>query len=93
MNRPVLLRDEAADDLIQTRDELNARVAGLGSRFLLRVRQTFQLIETMPEAFGVVHGEARAVRVKKFQHVVYYLVFPDRVEVFAVLHGGRDPST
>lgn len=92
MSRPLLLRDEAANDLIQARDELNARAAGLGARFLLRVRQTLALIEAMPEAFGTVHGEVRAVRVKKFRHVVYYLVFPDRVEVFAVLHGGREPS-
>jgi plasmid stabilization system protein ParE len=30
--------------------------------------------------------------VKQFRYVVYYVVFGDRVEVIAVLHGARDPS-
>lgn len=92
MSRPLFLRDEAADDLIQTRNQLNARAAGLGARFLQRVRETARLIQAMPEAFGVVHGDIRAVKVKRFQHVVYFVAFADRVEVVAVVHGSRDPS-
>lgn len=44
----------------------------------------------MPELHAVVWHDVRAVRLKKFRHVVYYVVFTDRVEVLAVLHGARD---
>ena len=49
-------------------------------------------IESMPEIYGVVWRDLRAVRVRKFRYVVYYVVFTDRVEVLAVIHGARHES-
>ncbi len=46
----------------------------------------------MPELYGAVWEDVRAARVKPFRYVVYYVVFDDRVEVIAVLHGARDPA-
>ena len=46
----------------------------------------------MPEMFGVVWRDVRAVRVRRFQYVVYYFVLSDRVEILAVIHGARDES-
>jgi hypothetical protein len=46
----------------------------------------------MPEMFGVVWQDVRAARLKKFPFMVYYVVFADRVEVLAVMHGARDAS-
>jgi plasmid stabilization system protein ParE len=48
--------------------------------------------ESMPHLYGVIERDIRAARLRKFRHVVYYVVFQDRVEVLAVLHGARDPS-
>jgi toxin ParE1/3/4 len=39
-----------------------------------------------------VWQDVRAARLRKFRHVVYYVAFPDRVEVLAVLHGSRNAS-
>lgn len=44
----------------------------------------------MPEVYGVVWQDVRAVRLRKFRYVVYYTIFTDRVDVSAVLHGARD---
>lgn len=47
-------------------------------------------MEFMPELYGVVWQDVRAARLRRFRHFVYYVVFADRVEVLAVMHGARD---
>ena len=59
---------------------------------MTRVREALDQIESMPELFGVVWQDVRVARLRQFRHVVYYVVFTDRVEVLAVMHGSRDPS-
>lgn len=92
MSLPVILRPAADDDIQATHDDLEQVRIGLGDQFVTRVRETLEQIESMPELFGVVWQDVRAVRLRQFKHVVYYVVFPDRVEVLAVIHGSRDPS-
>ena len=71
MSLPVILRPAADADIQATYDELEQLQAGLGGRFVARVR---------------------AARLRIFRHVVYYVIFADRVEVMAVIHGSRDAS-
>ncbi len=92
MSLPVILRPAADADIQTTHDELEQGRAGLGGRFVARVREALERIESMPELYGVVWQDVRAARLRKFRHVVYYVVLADRVEVLAVLHGARDAS-
>ncbi len=92
MSLPVILRPAADSDIQLTHDELEQARAGWGDRFVARVREVFERIEAMPELYGLVWQDVRAARLRKFRHVVYYVVFVDRVEVLAVLHGSRDAS-
>ncbi len=92
MSLPVLLRAAAEADIQLTHAELEQVQIGLGDRFVSRVREMLERIEGMPEMFGLVWQDVRAVRLKKFRQVIYYVVFTDRVEVLAVLHGSRDAS-
>ena len=92
MSPPVIIRPEAEEDIRTTHDALEQVQAGLGRRFVGRVREVLERVESMPELHGVVWEDVRAARVKQFRYVVYYVVFGDRVEVIAVLHGARDPS-
>ena len=92
MSLPMILRPAAEADIQVTHDELEQSRVGLGDRFVAGVREVLERIERMPEMFGLVWQDVRAVRLKKFRHVVYYVVFADRVEVLAVLHGSRDAS-
>jgi plasmid stabilization system protein ParE len=92
MSLPVILRPAADADIQATHDELEQCRAGLGVRFVDRVREVLERIEAMPEMYGRVWQDVRAARLKKFRLVVYYVVFGDRVEVLAVLHGSRDAS-
>jgi len=92
MSRPVVVRPDAEADIRSTRAALDQARAGLGDRFADKLRDVFVRIERVPELYGVVSQDVRAARLKTFRHVVYYVVFADRVEVLAVLHGSRDAS-
>lgn len=93
MTRPVIVRPAAEADLQTTYHEMVLIQPKLGRRFITRVREVLERIELMPELYAVVWHDVRAVRLKTFRHVVYYVVFTDRVEVLAILHGARDAST
>jgi toxin ParE1/3/4 len=92
MSLPVILRPAADADIQVTHDELEQSQTGLGDRFVASVREVLERIEAMPEMYGLVWQDVRAARLKRFRQVVYYVVFADRVEVLAVLHGSRDAS-
>jgi len=92
MSLPVILRPAADADIQATHDELERVQAGLGDRFVARVREVLERIEGMQEMYGAVWQDVRAARLRKFRHVVYFVAFTDRVEVLAVLHGSRDAS-
>lgn len=92
MALPVILRPAADADIQATHDELEQLQAGLGDQFVARVRQMLERIEALPELYGVVWQDVRAARLKQFQHLVYYVVFADRVEILAVMHGSRQVS-
>jgi plasmid stabilization system protein ParE len=90
---PVILRHEAEVDVQEARDQLEAVRVGLGTQVLARVREVLARIEKMPELHGKVWQDVRAARLKQFRYIVYFIVLADRVEVLAVLHGARDPSS
>ena len=93
MSLPVILRHEAEVDVQEARDQLEAVRVGLGNQVLARVREVLARIEKMPELHGKVWQDVRAARLKQFRYIVYFIVLADRVEVLAVLHGARDPSS
>jgi plasmid stabilization system protein ParE len=90
MSLPVILRPAADADIQATHEELEQAQAGLGDRFVARVREVLECIEAMPEMYSPVWQDVRAARLRKVRHMIYDVVFADRVEVLAVLHGSRD---
>lgn len=92
MSLPVILRRAANADVRRIVTDLEALTPGLGDRFLDRLQEVLNRIEVAPEMYAEVWSVARAPRLRRFRHVVYYVVLADRVEVIAVIHGSRDPS-
>lgn len=92
MSLPLIVRPDAEADINDICDYLESQQPGLCARFEARLADVFGRIENMPELFGKIWQDVRAVRLKKFRYVVYYVVFSDRVEVLAVMHGSRDQS-
>jgi len=58
MSLPVILRPAADADIQTTHDALEGVQAGLGGRFVARVREVLGRIEAMPEVYGCVAGRA-----------------------------------
>lgn len=92
MTRPVILRAEAEDDIRQAFHYLQQARSGFGWKYIRRLREALERIEAMPELYGIIWHDVRAARLGQFRYVVYYVVFDDRVEVLAVMHGARDPG-
>ncbi len=92
MKMPVVLRSEAAIDLLVARDWYDQQSDGLGDLFSAQASAVFDRVGAMPELFALIARDIRACRLQRFPYVVYYRVLVDRVEVLAVLHGSRDPS-
>jgi plasmid stabilization system protein ParE len=90
---PVILWHEAEVDIQEARDQFESIRVGLGNHVLARVREVLARIEKMPELHGKVWEDVRAARLKQFRYIVYFIVLADRVEVLAVLHSARDPSS
>jgi plasmid stabilization system protein ParE len=92
VSRTVIVRSAAEADIRETYESYEMIRAGLGDRYAAQVQKVLERIEFMPEMYGVIWQDVRAVRLRQFRHVVYYVVSVDRVEILAVMHGARDAT-
>jgi plasmid stabilization system protein ParE len=90
MSLPLVVRAAAQVEMLDARDWYEQQRAGLGDEFVTAVEQLFERISSMPEMYGVVTGDVRRAKLRRFPYVVYYRVLTDQVVVIAVLHGRRD---
>jgi toxin ParE1/3/4 len=88
----VILRPDAETDVRDVHDSLEQIRSGLGKKFVDEVGKILERLESFPRMYGVVWKDVRAVRVKRFRYVIYYVAFSDRIEVLAVMHGARDAA-
>ena len=91
MSRRIVLRPEAQADLLQARDWYGQEDSELAEVFLDSFDTMIARIEAMPELYAIVLRNARRGKLRRFPYLVYYRVFPDRIEVIGVLHGSRNP--
>lgn len=74
-------------------DYYEAIQKGLGVAFQTHLKQAFRSIRRSPEAFG--HDsvtETRTYRLKRFPHIVHYLIEEHDIVVLAVAHPKRKPG-
>ena len=88
---------EADSDVDEIAYYLSDQLEGLGFRFYDCVDATYRQIVENPEWKGVgpfQQPEAQNIRicpVKKFpNHLIFYRIEADRIEILRVLHGARD---
>lgn len=80
---------EAADALQGILIRLNTFSAGAGDRFAERIRLRVELLELCP-LMGRLVPEYDVAEIRELvepPYRIFYEVFPDRVEVFAIRHG------
>jgi plasmid stabilization system protein ParE len=93
MSQPVVLRPAAIADINFIYDELQQILPGLGEKFSDRLQEVLEHIERNPNLYGVVYRDVHAVRLRRFQYVLYYVVRDNRTDVLAVIHGARRESS
>jgi hypothetical protein len=81
VNLPLILRPEAEVDAQVAYDQLAAVRPSLGEQFVARLRDVLGRIEADPEVYGIVWQGVRAVRLKRFRYLVYYVMLSDRNDV------------
>jgi plasmid stabilization system protein ParE len=92
MRLPVVLRHQAAEDLLAACDYLEAQRNGLSTRLIGEVRRVIDRISTHPELHGIVLMDIRRTAVRRFPYSIFYRVTPARIDVLAVFHDSRDPA-
>jgi toxin ParE1/3/4 len=92
MRLPVVLRHQAAEDLLAACDYLEAQRNGLSTRLIGEVRRVIDRISTHPELHGIVLKDIRRTAVRRFPYSIFYRVTPARIDVLAVFHDSRDPA-
>jgi plasmid stabilization system protein ParE len=92
MNLPVVLRRQAADELLAACDYLETQRKGFSIRLIGEVRRVIDRISIHPELHGIVLEDIRRAAVRRFPYSVFYRVTSARIDVLAVFHDSRDPA-
>lgn len=93
MSLPLVFHPDVQDEVDEAYRWYEQQRAGLGDDFLAAIEEVFRRIGTTPEAHAIIYKDIRRGLPRRFPYAVYYRVHPDRVEVVAVQHTRRDPSS
>ena len=91
MNLGAVFRPEAVVDVVEARRWYEEQEPGLGDAFAASVEEIVNRMKSMPRMYPAAHREVRRGKLRKFPYLIYYRVYPNKLEVLAVLHGSRDP--
>jgi len=91
MNRRLIIRPEAEADLTDAAAWYDSREQGLGLELLSEVYSAIARALKNPESFTRVRQDppVRRVLTRRFPYRVFFIVRPDAIIVFALLHAAR----
>jgi toxin ParE1/3/4 len=92
MSLPVRLLPEAKAEFDGAADRYEQQQAGLGPKFVARVREVLNRIAANPQLHASIYGPVRKAVVSRFPYLVLYREEPGEVVVISVFHTARDPS-
>jgi plasmid stabilization system protein ParE len=91
MKRRLIVRPEAEADISDAAVWYDGLVRGLGLELISEVQSAIARAGTNPESFTRVrlNPVVRRVLTRRFPYRVFFIVRPDALVVFAVLHAAR----
>ena len=91
MNRQLIVRPEAEADIADAALWYDSREPGLGLDFISEMSSAISRGLKNPESFMRVrrNPEVRRVLTRRFPYRVFFIVEPEAIIVFAVLHAAR----
>jgi plasmid stabilization system protein ParE len=84
--------DAADAELLEAISYYDARVDGLGDRFLAEVMSATRYIERYPEIAPVIEEGVRAKVLSRFPYTLMYIVDESEIFILAVAHQSRRPA-
>ena len=90
--KEAIFHPEARAEMRESFEFYEARLGGLGLRFLSAVEQTVERISTHPEAGAPLASEFRKRIVSGFPYNIIYRVWEDCIYLVAVAHHHRRPG-
>jgi plasmid stabilization system protein ParE len=94
MSYALRFRHEVVRDLEQASDWYNERTHGLGAEFLRECRSALDRILQQPQhAAADEETGIRTLRLHRFPYVIHYRIEGATIVIFAIMFGGRDPSS
>ena len=90
--KEVIFHPEARAEMRESVEFYEARLKGLGVRFLAVMEQTVERISTQPEVGASLAGEFRKRIVPGFPFNIIYRVWGDCIYLIAVAHQRRRPG-
>ena len=90
--KEAIFHPEARAEMRESIEFYEARLDGLGFRFLSAVEQTAERISTHPEAGTPLADEFRKRIVPGFPYSIVYRVWEDYIYLVAVAHHHRRPG-
>ena len=91
MSRRLIVRPEAEADLTDDALWYDRREPGLGLELISEVHSAIRRALKNPESFTLVRRTplVRRVLTRRFPYRIFFIVRPDAIVVFAVLHAAR----
>ena len=91
MNRRLIVKPEAEADITDAAVWYDSRELGLGLEFISEIRSAISRALNTPESFTRLrrNPEVRRVLTRRFPYRVFFIVEPEAIIVFAVLHAVR----
>ena len=93
MNRPVLFRQIARDEVLEAADWYEQRRTGLGDSFVAAVQKVLDRIASQPDFYPRTYKDIHEALVFGYPYCIYYRQGIDHILVIAVFHTARDPAT
>lgn len=93
MSFPLAFHPDVQAEVDEAYDWYERQRPGLGADFLRALDEVFLRLSATPQVHAVIHQNVRRALPRRFPYGVYYRVLAGRVEVIAVQHTRRDPSS
>ncbi|MCC6372866.1 MAG: type II toxin-antitoxin system RelE/ParE family toxin [Bacteroidia bacterium] len=87
----LIIKDSAANDVIEAFLYYENILDGLGERFLQNWEEQLDSLKSQAELYQKKYKDFRQVSLQKFPYHVIYEIEGDTVVVYKVVYGGRHP--
>ena len=91
MTSRLIIRDSAEEEITEAALWYQNQSNGLGAEFLAEVNSTIRSVVENPQAFRRFRRrpEVRRALTARFPYRIFFILSPDAIVIFCVLHGAR----